>query len=186
MIASANRPPPPCCCSRSAAASLALTTSVRPSMFPDSIVAAPNLDPAAAYRPLFCGNEVALGLSGPGAPGTDQGSAHEQLQRAHRRRQHRRGQGQPRHHPRESISHPERKLQHDQRAQWTAPGTPTIDTLGLSLSYIVDFWGQYRRATEQARAILLGTEYARSVVIITLISMWRVTIFCSANWMISS
>ena len=42
--------------------------------------------------------------------------------------------------------------------------------MGLSLSYIVDFWGQYRRATEQARAILLGTEYARSVVIITLIS----------------
>jgi outer membrane protein, multidrug efflux system len=50
------------------------------------------------------------------------------------------------------------------------PGAPTIDTLGLSLSYIVDFWGQYRRATEQARATLLGTEYARSVVIITLIS----------------
>jgi outer membrane protein, multidrug efflux system len=50
------------------------------------------------------------------------------------------------------------------------PGAPTIDTLGLSLSYIVDFWGQYRRATEQARANLLGTEYARSVVIITLIS----------------
>ena len=49
-------------------------------------------------------------------------------------------------------------------------GAPTLDTLGLSLSYIVDFWGQYRRATEQARAILLGTEYARSVVIITLIS----------------
>jgi outer membrane protein, multidrug efflux system len=50
------------------------------------------------------------------------------------------------------------------------PGAPTIDTLGLSLSYIVDFWGQYRRATEQARANLLATEYARSVVIITLIS----------------
>jgi len=49
-------------------------------------------------------------------------------------------------------------------------GAPTIDTLGLSLSYIVDFWGQYRRATEQARANLLGTEYARSVIIITLIS----------------
>jgi multidrug efflux system outer membrane protein len=49
-------------------------------------------------------------------------------------------------------------------------GEPTIDTLGLSLSYIIDFWGQYRRATEQARANLLGTEYARSVVLITLIS----------------
>jgi outer membrane protein, multidrug efflux system len=50
------------------------------------------------------------------------------------------------------------------------PGAPTFDTVGLSLSYIVDFWGQYRRATEQARANLLGTEYARSVVLITLIS----------------
>ena len=49
------------------------------------------------------------------------------------------------------------------------PGAPTFDTLGLSLSYIVDFWGQYRRATEQARATLLGTEYARSAVLITLI-----------------
>ena len=49
-------------------------------------------------------------------------------------------------------------------------GAPTIDSLGLSLSYIVDFWGQYRRATEQARANLLGTEYARSVVLTTLIS----------------
>ena len=62
------------------------------------------------------------------------------------------------------------ELQHDQRAQRATPGSATIDTLGLSLSYIVDFWGQYRRATEQARANLLGTEYARSVVIITLIS----------------
>jgi multidrug efflux system outer membrane protein len=49
------------------------------------------------------------------------------------------------------------------------PGAPTFDTLGLSLNYIVDFWGQYRRATEQARANLLGTEYARSAVLITLI-----------------
>jgi len=49
-------------------------------------------------------------------------------------------------------------------------GSPWIDTLGLQMNYIVDFWGQYRRATEQARANLLGTEYARSVIIITLIS----------------
>ncbi len=32
------------------------------------------------------------------------------------------------------------------------PGAPTFGTLGLSLNYIVDFWGQYRRATEAARA----------------------------------
>ena len=33
------------------------------------------------------------------------------------------------------------------------PGAPTIDTLGLQMNYIVDFWGQYRRATEQARRL---------------------------------
>jgi multidrug efflux system outer membrane protein len=52
----------------------------------------------------------------------------------------------------------------------TALGSPTIDTAGLQLSYIVDFWGQYRRATEAARAELLATEYARHLVETTLIS----------------
>src|SRR5271156_3411173 len=28
------------------------------------------------------------------------------------------------------------------------PGAPTFDTAVLNLNYIVDFWGQYRRATE--------------------------------------
>src|SRR5664279_3836337 len=50
------------------------------------------------------------------------------------------------------------------------PGAPTFDTLGLQLNYIVDFWGQYRRATESARAQLLATEYARDIVQTTLIS----------------
>ena len=36
-------------------------------------------------------------------------------------------------------------------------GSPWIDTLGLQMNYIVDFWGQYRRATEAARANLLAT-----------------------------
>ena len=49
-------------------------------------------------------------------------------------------------------------------------GSPTFDTAGLQLTYIVDFWGQYRRATEAARAELLGTRYARHVVETTLIS----------------
>jgi multidrug efflux system outer membrane protein len=49
------------------------------------------------------------------------------------------------------------------------PGAPTFDTAGLSLSYIVDFWGQYRRATEAARATLLSTQYAQNVVRLTLI-----------------
>jgi outer membrane protein, multidrug efflux system len=50
------------------------------------------------------------------------------------------------------------------------PGSPTFDTASLQLSYIVDFWGQYRRATEAARANLLATEYARHLVETTLIS----------------
>src|SRR5262249_15340352 len=43
-------------------------------------------------------------------------------------------------------------------------GAPTIDTAGLQLNYIVDFWGQFRRATEAARAQLLGTIYGKDVV----------------------
>jgi multidrug efflux system outer membrane protein len=50
------------------------------------------------------------------------------------------------------------------------PGSPTFGSLGLSLSYITDFWGQYRRATESARATLLATEYAKDFVQTTLIS----------------
>ncbi len=50
------------------------------------------------------------------------------------------------------------------------PGAPTFGSLGLSLNYIVDFWGQYRRATEAARANLLATVYARDLVQTTLIS----------------
>src|SRR5271166_2579437 len=38
---------------------------------------------------------------------------------------------------------------------------PTFDTAALSLNYIVDFWGQYRRATESARATLLATKYGQ-------------------------
>ena len=40
----------------------------------------------------------------------------------------------------------------------------------MQLNYIVDFWGKYRRATEAARANLLASKYARSVVQMTLIS----------------
>jgi len=34
----------------------------------------------------------------------------------------------------------------------TSDKAPTYDSLLLSLNYVVDFWGQYRRATESARA----------------------------------
>ena len=43
-------------------------------------------------------------------------------------------------------------------------------TLGLSLNYVTDFWGQYRRATESARATLLATKYAQDVVQTSLIN----------------
>jgi multidrug efflux system outer membrane protein len=42
--------------------------------------------------------------------------------------------------------------------------------LDLSLSWEVDFWGRYRRATEAARATLLATQWARQAVINTLVS----------------
>jgi outer membrane protein, multidrug efflux system len=50
------------------------------------------------------------------------------------------------------------------------PNGPTVDSLGIQLNYIVDFWGKYRRATEAARAQLLATTYGRDVVQTTLIS----------------
>ncbi len=50
------------------------------------------------------------------------------------------------------------------------PGAPTFDIIGIQMNYIVDFWGQYRRATEAARANLLATRYAKDVVETTLIS----------------
>ena len=57
------------------------------------------------------------------------------------------------------------------------PNGPTLMSLGIQLSYIVDFWGKYRRATEAARAQLLATTYARSVVQTTLISEVAIAYF---------
>jgi outer membrane protein, multidrug efflux system len=54
--------------------------------------------------------------------------------------------------------------------QLPTPGTPTSDTAALQFQYIVDFWGQFRRATESARASLLATSYARNLVQTTLIA----------------
>jgi len=54
--------------------------------------------------------------------------------------------------------------------QFYGKNSPTFDIASLSLSYIVDFWGQYRRATEAARATLLATQYGQNVVQVTLIS----------------
>jgi len=50
------------------------------------------------------------------------------------------------------------------------PGGPTFDTLSIQAAYILDFWGQYRRATEAARANLVATEFGRDIVRTTLVS----------------
>jgi outer membrane protein, multidrug efflux system len=50
------------------------------------------------------------------------------------------------------------------------PGAPTFDNLNISASYIIDFWGQYRRATEAARANLVATEFGQEVVRTTLVT----------------
>jgi outer membrane protein, multidrug efflux system len=46
----------------------------------------------------------------------------------------------------------------------------TIYSGGVQLSWMLDFWGQFRRATEAARATLLSTEYARNAVRVSLIA----------------
>ncbi len=58
----------------------------------------------------------------------------------------------------QSAPGPERILRRAERTlgslSWTLP---RLTPPALQLSYIVDFWGQYRRATEAARANLLAT-----------------------------
>jgi multidrug efflux system outer membrane protein len=58
-------------------------------------------------------------------------------------------------------------VQNDRSALF--PGAPTFDIAALQMSYILDFWGQFRRATESARDSLLSTQYAQDVVRTTLI-----------------
>jgi outer membrane protein, multidrug efflux system len=55
--------------------------------------------------------------------------------------------------------------------QGTVPANETdINAVSASLSWNLDFWGKYRRATEAARANLLATEWAQRTVISTLVS----------------
>ena len=46
----------------------------------------------------------------------------------------------------------------------------TSGQLSASATWNLDFWGRYRNATEAARANLLGTEWSRREVIVTLVS----------------
>lgn len=60
-------------------------------------------------------------------------------------------------------------------AQYTSQRIPNLYTLGAfalegSVSWAVDFWGRYKRATEAARAAMLGEEWNRRAVISTLVS----------------
>jgi multidrug efflux system outer membrane protein len=52
-----------------------------------------------------------------------------------------------------------------------------VPTGGLSLSFELDFWGRWRRATEAARAELLATEEARHVVLSDLVSSVAIAYF---------
>ena len=61
-------------------------------------------------------------------------------------------------------------ITNERNYQFYGKKAPTFDIAALSLNYIVDFWGQYRRATESARATLLATQYGQNVVQVTLIS----------------
>lgn len=61
------------------------------------------------------------------------------------------------------------------RERTVEPSTNTSSTFSAfelpgSVSYAVDFWGEYRRATEEARDNLLATEQARRNVIIGVVS----------------
>jgi multidrug efflux system outer membrane protein len=58
---------------------------------------------------------------------------------------------------------------HNERSQFYL-GAPTFSTLAIQASYIIDFWGQYRRATEAARANLVASEYGQDVVRTTLVT----------------
>jgi multidrug efflux system outer membrane protein len=58
---------------------------------------------------------------------------------------------------------------HNERSEFYL-GAPTFDALSIQASYIIDFWGQYRRATEAARANLVASEYGQDVVRTTLVT----------------
>jgi multidrug efflux system outer membrane protein len=57
------------------------------------------------------------------------------------------------------------------------PGGPTLYNASIQASYIADFWGQFRRSTEAARANLAATEYGHQVVQTTLISDMAISYF---------
>ncbi|HTC55343.1 MAG TPA: efflux transporter outer membrane subunit [Candidatus Sulfotelmatobacter sp.] len=61
-------------------------------------------------------------------------------------------------------------------------GNSSVGSLAVQTSWILDFWGQYRRATEAARANLLSTKYGQDVVRTTLISSVAQDYFLLRNY----
>jgi len=59
----------------------------------------------------------------------------------------------------------------------SVPVNETFYATGVQFSWMLDFWGQFRRATEAARDTLLSTEYAQNTVRLTLISNLAVAYF---------
>jgi outer membrane protein, multidrug efflux system len=57
------------------------------------------------------------------------------------------------------------------------PVNSTFYATGVQFSWMLDFWGQFRRATEAARDTLLSTDYAQNAVRLTLISNLAVAYF---------
>ena len=49
-------------------------------------------------------------------------------------------------------------------------GEAFVPSAGIDLAFEIDFWGRFRRSTEAARADLLATEWARRVVLSTLVT----------------
>src|ERR1700722_20956677 len=52
-----------------------------------------------------------------------------------------------------------------------------VFSLAADVIFQLDLFGRYRRATEAARAELLGTQYARQTLILTLVATWRAITF---------
>ena len=121
-------------------------------------------------------------VSGSSAAKPDQGSAHKQLRHPHCgqltscKQQANRWESPVPISSRLSTVRSEWRTERGRRRAY--PNSPTFDTAGLQLSYIVDFWGQYRRATEAARAATCWrTEYARHLVETTLVASVASTYF---------
>ena len=56
------------------------------------------------------------------------------------------------------------------RNKFTGNTETSVNAVGASFNWQLDFWGKYRRATEAARANLLAAKWAREYVISTLVS----------------